>query len=488
MKRSLGALTVVGLLLLTGTVGDTIQPAEAQPLPAYFSTDNVELVGSLPEETDSAGGRILGKYFYMTTSRGLSIFDISEPTAPQKVGSLPLPQEPQITEEDPDTNGKILLVGALGTLNVIDVSDKTAPAIVGTLDGADNHTISCVLDCTYAYGSDGVIVDLRDPANPKLVGDWLKGMPASGSHDVTEIAPGEIVASSQPILYLDARDDPTKPEVVAVGANEDQRFIHANLWPHKGDDDFLLVGGETVGNCDDAGSGAFMVWDARTVGATRTFKMIDEIRMVNGNPSEGNAVANSFCSHWFTTHPTYRNGGLVATAWYEHGTRFFQVTGEGKIKEVGWFIPVAGATSGAYWVNDRILYAVDYQRGIDILRYTGKTFYETGSSGGGGGGGKLRGPGVRFGASDKTPRFGDRIRFRTRLERCKGHRGTSIELRRKVKGEFRTIERKPLNNRCRARFNIVAEFSQATFKATWPKQDRDHRRGKSKAITVRTHR
>ena len=33
---------------------------------------------------------------------------------------------------------------------------------------------------------------------------------------------------------------------------------------------------------------------------------------------------------------------------------------------------VGGATSGAYWITNRILYAVDYQRGIDILRYTGK--------------------------------------------------------------------------------------------------------------------
>ena len=49
---------------------------------------------------------------------------------------------------------------------------------------------------------------------------------------------------------------------------------------------------------------------------------------------------------------------------------------DGKIKEAGWFIPFAGSTSAAYWVptdkEDKIVYAVDYTRGIDILRWTGK--------------------------------------------------------------------------------------------------------------------
>jgi hypothetical protein len=63
---------------------------------------------------------------------------------------------------------------------------------------------------------------------------------------------------------------------------------------------------------------------------------------------------------------------LVALGSYEHGTRFVDIAGNGKIKEVGWFVPNAGSTSAAYWINARIVYAVDYSRGIDVLRYTGK--------------------------------------------------------------------------------------------------------------------
>jgi hypothetical protein len=37
----------------------------------------------------------------------------------------------------------------------------------------------------------------------------------------------------------------------------------------------------------------------------------------------------------------------------------------------GYFLPNAGSTSAAYWINRNIVYAVDDTRGIDILRYNG---------------------------------------------------------------------------------------------------------------------
>lgn len=80
---------------------------------------------------------------------------------------------------------------------------------------------------------------------------------------------------------------------------------------------------------------------------------------------------NQWCTHWFEPHSSYRDGGLVAMAWYEHGVRMLNVKPDGQIEEVGWFVPVAGMTSGVYWITDRIMYATDYQRSFDILEYTG---------------------------------------------------------------------------------------------------------------------
>lgn len=61
----------------------------------------------------------------------------------------------------------------------------------------------------------------------------------------------------------------------------------------------------------------------------------------------------------------------MAVDYYEHGTHFLDVDEAGQIKRVGYFLPNAGSTSAAYWITDEIVYAVDYTRGVDILRYTG---------------------------------------------------------------------------------------------------------------------
>ena len=368
--RVTAALAAVGL---AASLGAPATAAPANPGPGYFATDNVEWVTTLPIETDTSGARLVDGYFYITTSRWLEIYDVKDPVNPQRVGTLPLPQEPQFAEEDVDTNGKILLIGTLGDLYVINVEDKSNPTVMATLTGADEHTISCVLECTYGYGSAGEIVDLRNPAKPKLVGDWTKGTAAKGGgHDVTEIAPGRVVTSSSPILFLDARKDAAHPKLLAQGPPPDQRYIHGNVWPNQGRDRFLLVGGETSGNCGDEGAGKFMTWDTKGWQKTHTFHMTDELGMENGLYTDGKAPADQWCAHWFETHPSYDNGGLVAMDWYDHGTRFLNISKTGKISEVGYFIGLGTQASAPYWVTDRILYSVDYNRGLDILRYTGK--------------------------------------------------------------------------------------------------------------------
>lgn len=363
MRKILGVMAVVVAL--------AAPMVPANSIPVYFASDNVEYVGYVPLENDTAGARVVGKYLYITTSRGLTIYDLSDPESPQRLGSTVLFQEPYFAEEDVDTNGEILLIGALGTLHVIDVEDKSNPTVIAELDGADEHTISCVLDCTWAYGSGGVIVDLRNPTKPKIAGDWGKGAPATGGHDVTEVAPGMILTSTQPMMLLDARRNPAKPKVLALGANEDQRFIHSNLWPNQMKDRFYLAGGESGGPQCNEQDGAFMTWDTSKWKSSKTFTMIDEYRVKNGLYTDGDSPANLFCMHWFDTHPDYRNGGMVAVAWYEHGTRLLKVNSKGKIKEAGFFIPAGGSTSAAYWVTDKIIYTADYNRGIDIIRVTG---------------------------------------------------------------------------------------------------------------------
>jgi hypothetical protein len=115
-----------------------------------------------------------------------------------------------------------------------------------------------------------------------------------------------------------------------------------------------------------------MTWDTTGWAKKKTFRMVDEYRPPDSLPTDGGFPTSTFCTHWFTTRPGYRDGGTVAMGWYEHGTRFLKVSPKGQITETGWFLPAGTSASAAYWVTKDLLYVFDYNRGLDILRYHDK--------------------------------------------------------------------------------------------------------------------
>jgi hypothetical protein len=97
----------------------------------------------------------------------------------------------------------------------------------------------------------------------------------------------------------------------------------------------------------------------------------------NGFYADGKPVAGALgCSvHWFQEHPTFKNGGLVAISEYEDGVRFLQIRKDGSIVEQGYFLSLGSSSSSPKWAGKgNVLYSIDYQRGIDILRWTGKHY------------------------------------------------------------------------------------------------------------------
>ena len=352
-----------------------VAPAAVQAqAPGLGFASNAELVENFAIGP-SSGGRLLGDFFYITTGNTVYIFDVKDAENPVEVGSVavpdPDPAAQRAPEEDPDTNGKILLATYNGRLIVFDVSDKTAPKVLSTLADIEQHTISCVLDCTWAYGSEGDIIDLRDPKNPKLAGNWLEFAGSGNTHDVTEVAPGIVATSTEPITLLDARENPAAPKKIAEATPPG--FVHAILWPHQMQDRILLVGGESLGpTCEGNKDATFQTWDTAGWRESGTFKLVDEYTMVSGVPPvTGTMPGVTFCTHWFEPNTTYRDGGLVGIGWYENGTRFLKIGLDGSIEEIGYFIPMGTRSSGVYFRSDRIAYVADYYRGFDVVRFTG---------------------------------------------------------------------------------------------------------------------
>lgn len=383
MRKAFSIVAALGLVTAA-----LVTPASGGPTTGGLATDNVEHVKHIPLAQNGVGGRLIGKWFYMNDQNKVMVWDASDPLDPQMVGFVQMPQEWQFSREDIDGNGNILVVpntvsgqndGKLQTTSptnsvyIIDVEDKTNPTIISKVPGAAQHTISCILDCKWAYGSGGNIIDLRNPAKPKLLKEkWGEGTPAGNSgHDVEEVAPGLIVTGTQPMMLLDARKDPAHPKLLAVSERTED-YMHGTTWPRSMKDRFLLAASETTmnGRCSER-SGSFQTWDATSWKKDGTFRLIDKFVPVNGIIVDGNPVAQRNCTaHWIEEHPDFKNGGYVAGGFYDHGTRFFEVSSTGKITEAGYFMAYAGQASAAYWITDEIVYTVDYNRGLDILRFT----------------------------------------------------------------------------------------------------------------------
>jgi hypothetical protein len=393
-------LLAAALLLAAGI------PASAGPSQGGNSTDNVEYVDFFPFEIGSATGANFwnegkNKYMLITGWKTFSIYDITDPLNPQIQGT-PVPLGFEFENEDVAVNGKIMLFSEStpnDVLHVWNIEDKTNPVLVTDITGAGDHTTSCVLDCKYAYGSDGTITDFSNPTKPKVIafrGDknnWHAQIELQGgAHDIQEYKPGFGVVSTldaTPII-ADLRD-PAHVKVIARGdgpegwSGERGFLWHSGAWPNQGKSRWVLMQGEDNANPRCQGTsptgnsidkrGPFSTFDAKNVKKTHTITMTDTYMLDNGTFTDGSPPVNGLgCSaHWFSTRDDFNSGGVVALAYYEHGTRFLNVdSATGKIKELGWFIPIGGSTSAAKYVSHDIVYSIDYTRGIDILRFSDK--------------------------------------------------------------------------------------------------------------------
>jgi hypothetical protein len=167
----------------------------------------------------------------------------------------------------------------------------------------------------------------------------------------------------------------TKPKVLASYAHKDKRFIHGLRWPNAGSDKFLLGGGETnfQPQCTPT-VGAFMVFDSTRASAEGAWTQTDEKRPQNGTYLDGNSRAQILgCSaHWFEEHPRSRTAASSpwpstsrARASCRSRPRARSASSASRCRSAARPRRRTGRPTG------RTVYAIDYTRGLDVLRYDG---------------------------------------------------------------------------------------------------------------------
>ena len=390
----------------------------------YKATDNIEYLGRFPEHTGTAGGALSPDKtrFFITDPRGVFAYDTTKPETPKLLGFLPLYQHGSgtgaaLAQEDPNTNGKILLVdgsptpNGLPQLQVVDVSDPAKMKVLSSVAVAD-HTWSCISatdatgavnSCAYAYGRTGYIVDLTDPTAAKVLPTtWRKAINHGDrsnspyTHDLTEIRPGLVMTSGATAILMDTRNPAAPVRLAAI--EQKGRFpslgYHSVEWANGGRDPYVVLGTEIApsGTTNTAGSdckgdnSVIETWDARSIVtavdnyeagmplaeafAGAAFTKVDSYDVSGrGLFLDGNAPAHVlYCAHWMELHPNFAGGGLVTISYYDRGTRIVEVGADGVMTEKGWITAAEGYSGSSQWISDDVVYIMDYRRGMEVIR------------------------------------------------------------------------------------------------------------------------
>lgn len=148
------------------------------------------------------------------------------------------------------------------------------------------------------------------------------------------------------------------------------RDLNAKLDGTKGN--VLYATEEVTGASSCAGYGKFAIYDLRGTYGGQGWRNIAKthfrMKQLSTWTPEGQ-VGSSGCdsAHYFTD----RGDQVLAGAYYTQGTRFLDVSNPRRPREIAYFRPNDADTWAAYWHKGYVFIA-DFQRGIDIIKLTGK--------------------------------------------------------------------------------------------------------------------
>jgi hypothetical protein len=390
----------------------------------YYASDNVTFHKNIREAADGVGGRVVGDTLYVTTTKDLQIYDISDPTNPVRQGLTTVDVE--FENEQVPTDGRILGISgqtssvttqaapctadfeaSRGCLLLFDVRDPAAPKLVQSIKSAGDHTSTCVevagRTCAWMYGSSGSVSDIRtalDPGaapitespvnwltvlHPQLRAQGWTGALPTRTHHQTEVRPGVLLTASVPQMLITVNADeggsPEAPKLLSYASHlaapdNPTRFVHSVEFPQAGAAALMMSGGET--NAEPTcgpDNGAFSTFTVKSGKSTApVFTYADTYKLREGTYTDGNTPAGGYklgCSvHWFEQSPSFQDGGLVALSAYESGTKFLEIGKDGSITEKGFFLPLDTSASAPHWAPDgKTVYVIDYLRGIDVLTF-----------------------------------------------------------------------------------------------------------------------
>jgi len=408
------ALATAGLLLTTATpatahgasdAAELLGSQEVGGLPApLITSDNVRPLRNVPGSAGISGCFLqTAPLFVMSSLDSITVYDVRNPEAPTRVGTLPSAQFEneamncgerktksgtkrfaligvdlyQVSPNDPNH----VNAGDGNELVIVDVTNPSTPKIMSRAPGTTStHTVSCIdeTDCTYAYSAGGrglfSIFDLRNlakpvelDADPNTPGTQAFRSPTP-AHKWNFDAAGYGTHTGFDGSSIFDVSDPRQPRLVtttgAAGRGEDPAypgyndFIHHNSFrpnasafapfaaPSLANGNVLLITEEDYEQTDCSQAGSFQTWKVNTLdGSPDAIVPLDKVELSDlGNfPSP----VGAFCSaHWFSYHPS----GIVAIGFYGGGMQLIDVRDPLDIKPYGHAVSGVSEVWDAYWM------------------------------------------------------------------------------------------------------------------------------------------
>ncbi|MFN2465348.1 MAG: LVIVD repeat-containing protein [Candidatus Dormibacteria bacterium] len=410
----------------------------SQAAPAGAVSSNVQFLANLPIPSAIALA-FIGNTVFVSTVLGVYSVDISDPTNPRLLGSIPMYiWENEHMTADPARN--LIFIARdprgfttpattafpYGATHIIDVSNPSAMTEVSFHTQPTGHTAACINNCTFLWvagpASPAIAVqsgadpswggrpmwgiDITDPAHPVDCPHFIDLNNHDGrtdyDHDVDLDATGiawisgsghvrGFWTSGQHLNPVSGRvETATACDPIPAGGgntNEGQISVQGGVIHNSFRNMTLAVDGrkgdvhaatEEVTTSDCAESGRFVTYDLAgsmqgqdwTSPPSKPY-VLPRLGVWTPQGQPGSTGCDS--SHWFTD----RGDGLVAIAFYTQGTRILDTRDPRHVRQVGYYnvADLSGASTNnawaSYWHGDNYIYVADFERGLDVLRFTG---------------------------------------------------------------------------------------------------------------------
>ena len=392
---------------------------------AAATSPNVRPLARIPELTTAISLNFIGDTMFVSTVHGLYSYDVSDPSAPRRLGVAPqyiwenedmavdavrkrvfISRDPR-GFTSPATPGSAFPYGAL---EIYDVSDPADLRLLNVVPLDAGHTTTCVNRCDFVWtagptastttqpgdwgGRPIFATDVRDPAHPVKCPEpidlerndgktdyahdvqvdkqgiaWVTGQGGvrgywtEGSHRNPLTGNVETATGCKPIPFAGAGS----PETATTS-----RFMH-NSWRdwrkgHRKRNDVLLATEENIVS-DCKTSGRFVAYSLSGTyqgqGFAKDTAKTARMKVLDTWTPEG-ADGSTGCdsSHYFSS----RGDGITVNAFYTQGVRFLDTRDPTNIREIGYFVNSDSDTWAAYW-HKGYVFVADFQRGVDVLKF-----------------------------------------------------------------------------------------------------------------------